>query len=233
MRIHLVAVGLRLAGAAAHGQPGPSQDPSTNDRVQDAAKVVRTMMTGPASVPPAVLRSCRGVAIFPNLIKAGFLVGGKHGNGVFVARDTRAADWSNPVFLSLSGASVGAQVGVQTSEIVLLFVDQRAIDRLLSGSFTLGADVSAAAGPTSVGHEPQPGAEIFVYARSKGLFAGVALSGAGVTVDADANSAFYGRTGLSPAQIINAAAKNLQPPAAVADLRRALTDATKMTTPKR
>ncbi len=152
--------------------------------------------TVPQAIPHALLEHARGIVIIPHVIKAGFVVGGRHGRGVVLARDKNGV-WSNPSFVTLTGGSIGWQVGVQSTDIVLVFKTHRGLERVLhgKGKLTLGADVAIAAGP--VGRQAEADtdgklrAEIYSYSRSRGLFAGLSLEGAGLVADNDATAAFY------------------------------------------
>jgi lipid-binding SYLF domain-containing protein len=136
----------------------------------------------------------RCVVIVPSLVRAGFVIGARHGDGVASCRSK--GGWSAPVFVSITGGSAGPQLGIESSDLVMLVTSNRGMTNLFRTSFTLGADASAAAGP--VGQEAQAGtdasmtAEILTYARSRGLFAGAELSGAAVKQDGDAMRAVYG-----------------------------------------
>jgi lipid-binding SYLF domain-containing protein len=147
-------------------------------------------------IPQALLEDAQGVAIIPNVIKAGFVLGGRHGRGVVLIRQPDGC-WSNPWFVTLSGGSIGWQVGVQSTDIVLVFKTRNGLDRIMKGKgkLTLGADVSVAAGPVGrqveAATDGQLKAEIYSYSRSRGLFAGLSVEGAGLLVDQDATGAFY------------------------------------------
>jgi lipid-binding SYLF domain-containing protein len=150
-------------------------------------------MTG-RGIPLSLLAHCQGVAIVPDLLKGGFIVGVRHGRGVLLIRDPTGT-WQPPQFISVNGGSVGWQVGLQATDLVLVFKTTNSIRGLLRGKLTLGADISVAAGP--VGREASAAtdstlrAEILSYSRSRGLFAGVALDGSVVQVDPLSNTAFY------------------------------------------
>jgi lipid-binding SYLF domain-containing protein len=158
-------------------------------------------------IPPALMQDAKGVAIIPRVIKAGFLIGGRFGRGVVMARQPNG-DWSNPVFISLAGGGVGFQAGIQSTDVILVFKTREGVNRLLEGKdkVTLGADIGVAAGPVGrqaeASTDGQLKAEIYSYSRSRGLFAGVSLEGAGLLVDADANAAFYGLRGGRPADVL-------------------------------
>jgi lipid-binding SYLF domain-containing protein len=144
------------------------------------------------------------MAIIPGVVKAAYGFGGQYGRGIIVVR-TEDGGWSNPVFISLIGGSLGFQIGVQKADIVLVFRSRKGIDNIVSGKLTLGADASVAAGPVGrsaeVGTDLAMEAEIYSYSKSRGLFAGVSIKGASLKVDWDAINAFYGRGGLSVDEI--------------------------------
>jgi lipid-binding SYLF domain-containing protein len=146
-------------------------------------------------IPPALLADAQAVAIIPNVIKAGFVFGGRGGHGVILTRD-RNGVWSEPTFVNLGGASVGFQAGVESTDVVLVFRTRKSVDRLMEGKhkITLGADVSIAAGPVgrqaSAATDARLEAEIVSYSRSRGLFAGVALDGAAIYADAGINAMY-------------------------------------------
>ena len=133
--------------------------------------------------------------MFPDVVKAGLVFGGRHGRGLVSVR-TADGTWSNPSFIRITGGSVGWQVGVQSADVVLVFRTEQGVANLVNGKFTLGADASVAAGP--VGRQAQAGtdeelkAEIFTYSRARGLFAGVAIDGSVLSIDHGANRDVYG-----------------------------------------
>jgi len=146
-------------------------------------------------IPESLLAEAHGVAIIPDVIKLGFVLGGQHGKGVVVIRE-RDGSWRAPLFVTITGGSIGWQAGAQSTDFVLVFKTQRSVDGLLRGKFTLGADAAIAAGP--VGRRAEAAtdtalkAEIYSYSRSRGLFAGVSLEGSALQVDDGANAAYYG-----------------------------------------
>ncbi len=171
------------------------------DTVVAASDVVRAFSTLPLQgIPPAMLKDARGVAIIPQVVKAGFLVGGRFGRGVVLTRQPNGG-WGEPVFVTLAGGSFGLQAGVQAADLVLVFKTPRSLDRVLrgGGKLTLGGDVGVAAGPVGrqaeAATDAQLKAEIYSYSRSRGLFAGVSLQGAALWADVWAGQAFYGNLG--------------------------------------
>jgi lipid-binding SYLF domain-containing protein len=174
-------------------------------RVGDAADVLEQLLRIPEkTVPPALLSRAYAVAVIPNVIKAAFGLGARRGKGIIVIRQDDNS-WSNPAFITLTGGSVGWQVGAQSTDIILVFKTRKGVDGIENGRLTLGADASVAAGPlgrhTAVATDIEFKAEVYSYSRSRGLFAGVSIEGAGLTMDRKANAAFYGSSTMTPERI--------------------------------
>lgn len=150
------------------------------------------------NIPGWLMQRAYGVAVIPDVLKGAFLFGGRYGNGVLTVRDARGR-FSEPVFITLAGGSVGWQIGATSTDVVLVFVTQRSVQNFARGKFTLGVDASVAAGPLGRQGEAAAGvnAEIYSYSRSRGLFAGVALDGTVLAFDRGANRAFYGDNALN------------------------------------
>lgn len=170
--------------------------PEETKRASDAVRVLTEIMSAPDSrLPDKLLRDAEAVAVIPDVVKAGFVVGGRFGRGLVAVRGADGI-WSNPSFISLTGGSVGFQAGVQSTDVVLVFRTRRGVDSVVNGKFTLGADAAIAAGPVgrnaNASTDAQLKAEIYSYSRSRGLFAGVALDGAVLSIDHDANEAVFG-----------------------------------------
>ena len=177
-------------------------------KLNAAADVFKEILAVPEKgLPPALLRDAYGIAVVPAVIKLGFIIGGRYGEGVLMVR-TEDGEWSNPSFVSFTGGGIGWQVGAQSSDIVLVFKSKRSIEGIKKGTFTLGVDAAAAAGPVGRNAEAatdlQLKAEIYAYSRSRGLFAGVSLEGAALRIDDDANAAFYGRNDIRASEIFAA-----------------------------
>ncbi len=175
------------------------------NRVADATDVVDQFLRIPEQgVPPSLLARAYAVAVIPDVVKIGFGLGARRGKGVVVVRQDDGS-WSNPAFITITGGSIGWQIGAQSTDVILVFKSRRGVDGIASGKLTLGADASVAAGPvgrqTGVATDIQFEAEVYSYSRSRGLFAGVSLEGSGVTIDKKANAAFYGSASLTPDQI--------------------------------
>jgi len=183
-------------------------------RVGDAADVIEQLTRIPEkSVPPALLSRAYAVAVIPNVVKAAFGLGARRGKGILVIRQDDNS-WSNPAFITLTGGSVGWQVGAQSTDVILVFKTRKGVDGIENGELTLGADASVAAGPvgrsTAISTDIEFQAEVYSYSRSRGLFAGLALEGAGVTMDRKANAAFYGSSSMTPERIF-ASSPNIAP----------------------
>ncbi|MFC3562878.1 lipid-binding SYLF domain-containing protein [Pedobacter jamesrossensis] len=157
------------------------------------------------SIPKELLSITHGIIIVPKLINAGFVIGGKRGRGIAMVKD-EAGKWSNPVFVTITGGSVGAQIGVQSVELVLVFKHSSTLKDINKSSFTLGGDLSVAAGPlgrsSSANTDYKLDAEVYSYSKSKGLFAGISLNGAALDIDKEANEVFYGKA-ISAMDIFN------------------------------
>lgn len=196
-------------------------------RADNAVRVLKEIMQAPdKAIPHDLLQNAYAIAVIPDVIKAGFVIGGRHGEGLISVK-TREGTWSNPSFISLTGGSVGFQAGVSSTDVVLVFRTQRGVDSIVHGKFTLGADASAAAGPVGrtaqASTDAQLKAEIYSYSRSRGLFAGVALDGSALSIDHDANQAVYG-DGVTPRRIFEGGVSNV--PNAVVDFRDRLEEYT-------
>src|SRR5579862_3389710 len=165
-------------------------------RLQSSVDVVHAIMATPdKSIPEEVLRSAKCILVVPNLIKGGFIVGGKHGRGVATCRT--AEGWSAPAFVSVGGGSWGLQIGVEGVDLVVLVMNDQGFQHLLSSKFELTGEASGAAGPVgrhaSAGTDWKMNAEMLTYSRSKGAFAGITLEGAVVEQDNDSTRAIYGK----------------------------------------
>jgi lipid-binding SYLF domain-containing protein len=174
-------------------------------RVEDAIEVIGEIVDIPEEgMPAALLGKAYGIAVIPNVIKAAYGIGGRHGRGVLLVR-REDGEWSNPSFISLTGGSIGWQIGVQSADIILVFKSRKSIESISRGKFTLGADASVAAGPVGRHAEAstdiQLKAEIYSYSKSRGLFAGISIEGAALRIDHNANEDFYGRRYINPRDI--------------------------------
>jgi lipid-binding SYLF domain-containing protein len=173
----------------------PASEPTEEERrVEEAIRVFREIAElTDEGIPASVLRRAHGIAIIPGVIKAAYGVGGEYGRGVLLVQDEGV--WSNPSFITLAGGSLGWQVGIQKSDLVLVFKTRQSIDNIADGKITLGADASVAAGPVGRGAQASTDldmkAEIYAYSKAKGLFVGISVKGAAIQIDASANQRFY------------------------------------------
>ncbi len=169
---------------------------SAAGRVESAATVLNEIMSAPdKGIPEEILGSAKCVAVVPSLLKGGFVFGGAHGKGMATCRT--ADGWSAPAPFSVTGGSFGLQIGLQGVDLVMLIMNDRGMQALLSSKFKLGADASAAAGPVGRHAEASTDwkmrAEVLTYSRARGLFAGVTVNGAAIHQDDDATRELYGR----------------------------------------
>lgn len=216
----LVSVLFALSGPARAGE-------EEFKRAENAVRVLNEIMQAPdKAVPRDLLQSAHAIAVIPDVIKAGFVVGGRRGEGLISVKSADGT-WSNPSFVNLTGGSVGFQAGVSSTDVVLVFRTQRGVDSIVHGKFTLGADASAAAGPVGrtaqASTDAQLKAEIYSYSRARGLFAGVALDGSVLSTDNKGNQAVYG-DGVTARRIFEGGVSNV--PNAVVDFRDRLEEYT-------
>src|SRR5271169_5130480 len=168
----------------------------TVDRLQRSVTVLHAIMSTPdKGIPEEVLTGAKCILVVPDLIKGGFVFGGKHGRGVATCRT--AEGWSAPAFVSVGGGSWGLQIGVEDVDLVMLVMNDQGFQHLLSSKFALTGEGSVAAGPVgrhaSAGTDWKMHTEMLTYSRSKGIFAGLTLEGAVVEQDNDSTRAIYGR----------------------------------------
>ncbi|HWS54472.1 MAG TPA: lipid-binding SYLF domain-containing protein [Pyrinomonadaceae bacterium] len=173
----------------------PKQQKDASKKAADAARVFDQIMDAPDnSIPKELLDRAEAVAVFPGVLKAGFVVGGRGGSGLISRRVT--GGWSAPAFFKLGGASIGLQIGASKTDFVLLFMNEDAVRGLLEDKFEMGGEASAAAGPVGRAASATTNltldAGILSYSRSKGLFAGLELKGAVINPDNNLNEALYG-----------------------------------------
>lgn len=165
--------------------------------IAQSRQVLVDMMAIQDSIPEELLAKCQAIAIYPFVLKAGFLAGGRYGKGVVLKRDAKTGQWGPAAFSTIAGLSGGLQVGIQATDLVLLILNPKGIDSLLTSKFTLGGDIAVSVGPAGTDSEVSTDfllkSIIVSYSRSRGLFAGVALNGSLVIPDDGANAAYYGR----------------------------------------
>ena len=171
-----------------------SDKQQTADRLELAGQVLHEIMAAPdKGIPDEVFSGAKCVAVVPHLVKAGFIFGGKHGRGVATCRTTEG--WSAPAFFTVTGGSWGAQIGVEGVDLVMMIMNDKGMQHLMSNKFQVGGEASAAAGPVgrhaSAGTDWKAETEILSYSRTKGLFAGISLEGSWIKQDNDATKAVY------------------------------------------
>ena len=197
-RTHRVAplprIGLLLVASlfVANANAGPTE----NARAANAVRVLNEIQAIPEQgIPDKLLDEARAVVVIPDTLKVGLVIGGRRGHGLMSVKMPDGT-WSQPAFVKLTGGSIGLQAGVQSSDVVLVFRNDRNLNNIVNGKFTLGADAGIAAGPVgrnaSALTDGQLKAEIWSWSRARGLFAGVALDGAVLQIDDNANMAVYG-----------------------------------------
>ncbi|MEN1956824.1 lipid-binding SYLF domain-containing protein [Luteimonas changyuni] len=224
LRLPVLAAALCLALVAAPASAGPEEDA----RALNAVRVLTDIQAIPESaIPEKLFDEGHAIVVVPDTLKVGLVIGGRRGHGLMSVKNPDGT-WSNPSFVKLTGGSIGFQAGVQSADVVLVFRSQRGLESIVNGKFTLGADAGVAAGPVgrnaSTATDGELKAEIWSWSRARGLFAGVALDGAVLSIDDEANEATYGRD-TTPRMIFEGRATG-QPSAAVVDFRDSLEEAT-------
>ncbi len=189
------------------------------ERLRESATVLKEIMDAPdQGIPEDLLSKAYCVVVVPGVKQAGFVVGGKYGRGFAICRKDNHEGWGAPAAVRMEGGSVGFQIGASATDIIMLVMDERSMQGILSSKFTLGGGAEVAAGPVGRSSTAQTDAsmkaKILSYSRSRGIFAGVALTGATLRQDLDENKEMYGRS-ISNKEIL---AGGLTPPAAADDL---------------
>jgi len=182
------------------------KEESVATRLQTSSDVLTEVMSAPDSgIPQELMEKSQCIVIVPGLKKAAFIVGGKYGRGFISCRSNAGPGWSSPAGVKVEGGSVGFQIGGSETDVVMLVMNKRGSEKLLSSKFTLGADASVAAGPVgrtaSADTDLKLHAEILTYSRTRGVFAGVALNGATLRPDKETNTELYG-SGVTNRQIV-------------------------------
>jgi SH3 domain-containing YSC84-like protein 1 len=172
------------------------QKKDVTERLQMATEVLSQMTSAPdKGIPEEVLDSAKCIAVVPHLVKGGFILGGKHGRGMATCRT--AEGWSAPAFISVGGGSAGFQIGLEGVDLIMLIMNDKGMQQLLSSKFQISGEGSAAAGPVgrhaSAGTDWKLDTQMLTYSRSKGVFAGLTLEGAVVQQDSDSTVSVYGR----------------------------------------
>ena len=207
--------------ALAFGSVGAQASTSTDRRLEESRKVFESFsFLTEQAIPTWLLERAYGVVVVPRVIKGALIIGGRGGKGVMAVRNPDGT-WSNPVFVTLAGANVGFQWGVQSTDLVLVLMSRKSVEGIAGGKVTLGADASVAAGPlgrsAAAATDATLQAQVLAYARNEGIFAGVAIDGSVIAIDDKANASAYGVSGILASQIL--AGEVPAPPAA-----RAFTD---------
>src|SRR5881275_227147 len=193
--IKMMAVVCLAAMACTNAWAGTGRQ-DTVDRLQKSVEVLHAIMSTPdKGIPEEVLSNAKCILVVPDLVKGGFIVGGKHGRGVATCRT--ANGWSAPAFVSVGGGSAGFQIGVEGVDLVMLVMNDQGFQHLLSSKFQLTGEGSAAAGPVgrhaSAGTDWKMNMQMLTYSRSKGAFAGLTLEGAVIEQDNDSTKGVYGK----------------------------------------
>jgi lipid-binding SYLF domain-containing protein len=190
---------LTALAAAAVAQAGPALASAREEaRLIEASGVLEELFAQrDTAIPEKLMARAHGIAVVPNVVKVAAVVGGRRGSGAMVVRDA-SGKFSDPIMISLTGGNVGWQIGVQSTDIVLVFTTAKGIEGIADGKLTLGADASVAAGPVgraaSAGTDQNFTAEVYSYSRNRGLFAGIALDGSILSIDSKSNKALYGKS---------------------------------------
>ena len=198
-------IALGLVGCARHehttrvnaaGQPVTEARADVLNRMSDSAKVLTELTSAPdQGIPEDVLKDAKCVAVVPDMVKGGFVIGGQHGRGVATCRN--ANGWTTPAFFTLTGGTWGAQIGAESVDLVMLVMNQKGMDQLLSANWKLGGGASVAAGPVgrdaSANTDWKLRSQVLTYSRTRGVFAGLTLSGANIREDDDSTRSFYGK----------------------------------------
>jgi len=200
-RMFLLMFVMALVGLPAYAQK------DENNRIRNAGKVMVEILNVPDDIPAELLEKAECVIVLPSVMKAAFIVGGSYGRGVMSCRSGANFNgpWSAPAMMALEGASVGFQIGGQATDFVLLVMNKRGADSILTSQVKLGGDIAAAAGPkgrnAAASTDVTMRAEVLSYSRSRGLFAGVSLEGSTLRPDGDAQARIYGK-GVSAKEIV-------------------------------
>jgi len=211
---------------AASAQARRPPEETVANSLRALGEVTRNPKTG---MPRLVMRNAQGIAIIPDMFKAGFIIGARFGRGVLLVKQPDGS-WSNPLFIRLAGGSLGPQVGAQSTDLILVFQTQRGLDRFIKGKgkLTLGVDVGAAAGPVGkrfeAGTDVAMQSEILSYSNTRGIFAGVSAEGGKLQVDWQSNMSYYGRP-VASSEVLAVNSKLPVPPPALS-LRQMLAEKT-------
>jgi len=203
----IVVVALFLAIAAAPRAEGQllGQPASPEQVVLDATNVLGQSVGMESGIPQRMLADAQGIAIVPHMVRGAFVVGLQHGRGVLLVRDA-AGNWQPPNMIQISGGSIGYQIGVQSTDLILVFRTPQSVANLLKRTIKIGVDASAAAGPVgrqaSASTDLPMQAEILSYSRARGAFVGVSIDGSSISLDPAAQAAYYQPNGMVPASAV-------------------------------
>ena len=217
MRMKITALFSLITLAAMFAVPSFSyaENSELDLRIGEARQVMAEIMATPdQSIPEELLAKCKAIAIYPSVLKAGFILGGRFGKGVVLKKDEKTGHWGPVAFSTIGGGSWGLQIGGSATDLILVIMNERGMNGLLSNNFTLGGDAAVAAGPIGRNSEAATDlslrAGIISYSRSRGLFAGMALDGAIMTQDNNSNSLYYGKA-VTSKDILLRGAVQVQP----------------------
>jgi lipid-binding SYLF domain-containing protein len=190
-----LTIGALLLLSTTYIWAGTTKEDAT-ERLKNAGDVLQEIMNAPdKGIPAEVVAGTKCIAVVPRMLKGGFVFGAKHGKGVATCRTSRG--WSAPAFFTVTGGSWGLQIGVEGVDLVMMIMNDKGMQDLLSSKFQIGAQASASGGPVgrhaSAGTDWKMDTEILTYSRSKGLFAGISLEGAWIEQDKDSTEAMYGK----------------------------------------
>lgn len=215
--------------------PAAMAGPTEDQRAREAVRVLSEVQRIPEkAIPDKLFDEARAIVVVPDTLKIGLVLGGRRGHGVVSVKNPDGT-WSNPSFVKLTGGSIGFQAGVQSADVVLVFRGERGLESIVNGKITLGADAGVAAGPVgrnaATATDGQLKAEIWSWSRARGLFAGVALDGAVLSIDDAANQLVYGE-GTTPRMVFEN--RTLQAPSdGVVEFRDALEEASALARQRR
>jgi len=203
------AAGLALTAVLTLANSAAQASAREEGRLLTATEVLEEIQAMPDQrIPDMLLSRAYGIAVVPDVIKVGLTpVAAARGKGVLIVRDKLTAPWSNPSFITLTAGELGFMIGAQSSDVVLVFTTRSGIEGITGGKMTLGANASVTTGPVgrsgSAGTDLNFDAEVYSYARSRGLFAGAALDGTVLSINRKANAAFYRKPGVTASEIFS------------------------------
>jgi lipid-binding SYLF domain-containing protein len=197
MNRFLVALFFTATGAAGLAQPAFAGAREEARLIECSGVLEELRAQRDTAIPDRLLARAYGIAVIPNVVKVAAVVGGRRGSGAMVVRDANGK-FTDPIMVSITGGNVGWQIGVQSTDIVLVFTTKKSIEGITDGKLTLGADASVAAGPVgraaSAATDQNFTAEVYSYSRNRGLFAGIAIDGSIIAIDTKSNNKLYGKT---------------------------------------